>query len=95
MQDASEMCLCTISLNINYYNIIIIIIYTVNTFTVISWIHCIGSFGKELRTLFNQFKKPFFEREQDYFCRSLSSIRKYYLYLLVYNVSVSVCCLRY
>jgi hypothetical protein len=38
-----------------------------------------GSFSKELRALFDQFTTIFFEQEQDSFCRSLSSIRKYYL----------------
>jgi hypothetical protein len=38
-----------------------------------------GSFSKELRTLFDRFTTIIFEREQDSFCRSLSSIRKYYL----------------
>jgi hypothetical protein len=40
-----------------------------------------GSFSKELRTLFERFTKIIFEREQDSFCRSLASIRKYYLNL--------------
>jgi hypothetical protein len=38
-----------------------------------------GSFSKELRALFDRFTTIIFEREQDSFCRSLSSIRKYYL----------------
>jgi hypothetical protein len=38
-----------------------------------------GSFSKELRALFDRFTTIIFEQEQDSFCRSLSSIRKYYL----------------
>jgi hypothetical protein len=38
-----------------------------------------GSFSKEFRALFDRFTTIIFKREQDFFCRSLSSIRKYYL----------------
>jgi hypothetical protein len=38
-----------------------------------------GSFSKELCALFDRFTTIIFEREQDSFCRSLCSIRKYYL----------------
>jgi hypothetical protein len=39
------------------------------------------SFSKELRALLERFTRTIFEREQDCFCRSLFSIRKYYLNL--------------
>jgi hypothetical protein len=38
-----------------------------------------GSFSKELCALFDRFTTIIFEREQDSFCRSLCSIRKYHL----------------
>jgi hypothetical protein len=40
-----------------------------------------GSFSKEPRSVFDRFTQTIFEREQDSFCRSLASIRKYYLNL--------------
>jgi hypothetical protein len=40
-----------------------------------------GSFNKELCALIDRFTTTIFEQEQDSFCRSLSSIRKYYLNL--------------
>jgi hypothetical protein len=43
------------------------------------WIRCLWPFSKELRALLDRFTRTIFEHKQDSFCRSLSSIRKYYL----------------
>jgi hypothetical protein len=43
-----------------------------------------GSFSKELCSLFDRFTTIIFEREQDSFCRSLCSIRKYLKVILLY-----------
>jgi hypothetical protein len=48
-----------------------------------------GSFSKELRALFDRFTRTIFEREQDSFCRSLSSIRKYYLKNMCMSMSAA------
>jgi hypothetical protein len=51
-----------------------------------------GSFSKELRSVLDRFTQTIFEREQDSFCRSLASIRKYYLNLWS---TMCICCMRY
>jgi hypothetical protein len=37
-----------------------------------------GSFRPDLRSLFNRFTQTIYDNENDAYCRSLSSIRKYY-----------------